>query len=342
MPPTDFPQFDRFLRGVHHRLKFLRLIESIGIGVTVACGLGLPLIFLLAWRGVWSLPSTAIILALGTLAGIGWALTHAATPLQAAMEADRQLGLADLLGTALLLRRDAADPWKAVVLAEADARCRGLTASSILVRRLGPRAWSGIALVIGLVLTLSAWIGAPAQTLAEGSNAAATPDALARNDARPLLEPITPSSRNSAAPRDGEDAPNSASLPDQPDSTLESASRSASTRQPGAAADGQGGTLSRTDAPQPDAATQRQAIGAAHSSVANGDPAGGSDEASDGSAGNGQAGGTVAPRSAPASAPTPWTSSGWPDAVTSAQRQLANGEVPAAYRNLVRDYFRRR
>jgi hypothetical protein len=342
MPPVDFPQFDRFVRAVHRRLKLLRLIECVGLGVTAACGLGLPLIFLLAWRGVGGLGSTAIILMLGALAGIGWALTHAPTPLQAAMEADRQLGLADLLGSAMLLRGGAADPWKAAVLAEAEARCRGLIPSAILVRRLGPRAWSGIALTIGIALTLSAWIGAPAQTLAEGANPVATPAATARNDSRPLLEPINPSSRISSAPRDGEDAANSSTLPEQTATDPQSfASPGSSTTPPGAATDGQGGSLSRTNAPQPEVGPQRQGFAPGRESAARGHSAGGNAGAADATVGDTNAAGLVGQTSVLSSPPTPWSSGRWPDAVESAQHQIDNGQVPPAYRDLVREYFQR-
>jgi hypothetical protein len=344
MPATDFPRFDRFVHVIHRRFKLLRLIESIGLGVTAACGLGLPLIFLLGWHGVSSPLSTSIaILGLGALAGIGWASTHTTTLLQAAMEADRQLGLADLLGSALLLRSDAADPWKAAVLAEAEARCRNLSASSILVRRLGPQAWSGIALSIGLVLTLSAWVGNPAETLAGASSPGATPAPIARDDTRPLLEPIVPRSRLSAGPRDGEDSPNTSTLAQQPEAGPQSSQLPlASTDHPRTGAEGEGGELSRTDAPQSDTAMEHQGIAIGRSSVGSSHSAGGTAGAANAISGAGNAGGTVAQSSASSAPTTPWTSGGWPDAVESAQYQIDRGQVPAAYRDLVREYFQRR
>ena len=118
----------------------------------------------MAWRRLDD--SGTVCLALGMVAGIGWCATRIPTPLEAALEADRQLQWADLLGTAFLLRANPNDPWQRMVLVTADRRCRGLSPSSILLRRVSPRAWSGIAPVLAVTLTLSALIGSPATSLA--------------------------------------------------------------------------------------------------------------------------------------------------------------------------------
>ena len=79
-------------------------------------------------------------LMLGMLAGGAWGFLRRPTPLHSAMEADAQLRLSDLLGSAMLIRASAtSDPWSAAVLASADRRCADLQPSTVLLHRLGMR-----------------------------------------------------------------------------------------------------------------------------------------------------------------------------------------------------------
>ncbi len=86
------------------------------------------------------------------------------------MEADGQLNLADLLSTAMLMRRarnPSNDPWNSTLLAMADAKCDQLSPSNVLLRRWTSRRWGGVGLAISLVLTLAAFSNASRRTQAE-------------------------------------------------------------------------------------------------------------------------------------------------------------------------------
>jgi len=71
------------------------------------------------------------------------------------MQADRQLRLSDLLGTALALRqRENPDEFEQAVMGLAEARCRGASPSAVVLNRLGARSWGGIGLTGAMVIGL--------------------------------------------------------------------------------------------------------------------------------------------------------------------------------------------
>src|SRR5690349_5671815 len=131
MPATG-ASFHSFVRAVHRRFVFLHTLEGTGIGVLCGCAAALPLVLILLWRSQPELPLALSALGLGAWAGLMWGVTRRPTRLEAAMEADRQLGLADLLGTARMVAGRDADPWVGAVLAEADARCRQLAPAAVI------------------------------------------------------------------------------------------------------------------------------------------------------------------------------------------------------------------
>ena len=161
-----FPISSVFCGALRRRMTLLRLIERVGVAVAISAAVALPLIGLIAWRGAGAMLPTLLCLGLGVLAGIAWGVSSAPSMLEAALEADRQLQWADLLASALFLRAAPSDQWRRAVLVDADRRCSGLSPSTVLLRRLTPQAWSGIALSITLVLALSAWVGLPTDSLA--------------------------------------------------------------------------------------------------------------------------------------------------------------------------------
>src|SRR5260221_12941001 len=97
-------QFDRFIAAVHRRMLLLGGLERVGLCVLGGCAVSLILMPILIWRGqgVWEL--LAATLGAAAVAGAAWGIAARPTKLAAAMEADRQLKLSDLLGTALTLR----------------------------------------------------------------------------------------------------------------------------------------------------------------------------------------------------------------------------------------------
>ena len=64
---------------------------------------------------------------------------------------------------------DDSNPWLRTVLALADEQCRRHTASQVVLRRYGSRAWGGIGLAASLVLTLAALFSPPGTTPAVAS-----------------------------------------------------------------------------------------------------------------------------------------------------------------------------
>lgn len=157
MPMQSWPHLERFLTRLHRRLIAVRLIEGIALGALCGSLAGLPLAGLLVWRG-GSRPIALVIslTVLGAVAGVGRRLARCwPSRLLAAREADRQLGLSDLLASAWSVRRSSSDPWQRSLLAIADDRCRTLVAADVVMRRLGGRAWSGVGLAVALTGALA-------------------------------------------------------------------------------------------------------------------------------------------------------------------------------------------
>ena len=161
----DFPHVDRFLRSVHRRLIFQRGAERVALCALIACAAALLLEPILLWRGLSAFPiGLAALLGAGGIGSV-WGAIRRPTRLAAAMEADRQLQWADLLGTTLSIQtaisdtsgtgvRRQPDPWEATILAVAQDKCRQTSPSVVAVNRWGGRAWGGIGLVAALVLTV--------------------------------------------------------------------------------------------------------------------------------------------------------------------------------------------
>src|SRR5688500_16527219 len=153
---------ERFTKRLHRRYVLLRTLERVAICVLAACLAASALIPVLLWRGQSAWTLTVAAMGAGVLAGLVWALKDPPSDVDAATEADRQLGLADLLATALAVRDSAdSDPWAGAVLATADVRCGTLSPSTVVLHRLGGRAWAGVGLAASLVITLASLSGSP-------------------------------------------------------------------------------------------------------------------------------------------------------------------------------------
>jgi hypothetical protein len=345
MSDVAAPNFNRFLRALHRRMHVVRALERVGLAVLISCAVALPLVLLLAWRGAPALPTSLICLALGALAGAVWAGKDPPTLLAAAMEADQQLNLADLLGSALLATDGEADGWRQSLLAVADERCRNLKNADVFLARVSPRTWSLIGLATLVVLTLSVWVGRPTPILAADSRTGLASSALPGDDDRPLLAPVDLGQHPSAAPREGEDpAANPPATADahSPQNSGESAAdRSEHDRQQRAANAGQGGQLARSSAPIE--FTKHDASAAVGNAAANstGQVAGGNGRAVEESGRTGAADGIVAMNGARANVSAPWQSVDWPRDVADAMAEMRRGDAPATYHDLLRDYFQR-
>src|SRR5688572_7579141 len=109
MRDAEAPNLARFVRGLHRRLIVLRLLECAAVGVACASALSIPLLPVFILRAKPALPVVAVLLPLGAVAGACWAALRRPRVLDAAGEADRQLGLADLFASAWLIARNGGD-----------------------------------------------------------------------------------------------------------------------------------------------------------------------------------------------------------------------------------------
>src|SRR6476661_1546021 len=95
---------DRFIGALHRRLLVVNLLERSGLGALAGSAVAALVIPLMLWRDDTAVAPAAGAVLLGAVAGVIRALLRRPTILDAAAEADRQLRLADLLGTAVAVR----------------------------------------------------------------------------------------------------------------------------------------------------------------------------------------------------------------------------------------------
>jgi hypothetical protein len=169
---SDLPPITRaFLAAVRRRIVLIRLAESLAISLAAASVAGVIFVLLFWARGEPVGNSIAGILILGAICGIIWGIARRPSELQAAIEADRQLNLQDLLGTVLLIGRSESNPqWRDAIFAMAENRCRRLRPSELVIRRLGLRTWGSAGLSTALLLTLGLLTAHPADLQASGGS----------------------------------------------------------------------------------------------------------------------------------------------------------------------------
>jgi hypothetical protein len=330
----------------------LRVVESAGIGVLIAAAMGLAVVAFLYARQQSAEIAVGGILAGGMVAGGILGLRRRPSALQVAIEADRQLHLPELFSSAAMLPPAAAtDPLDRALrqtLAERAAlQCSGKLARRIRLRKFGANGWAAIALGAGVPLLLGTLISprppaGAAEQDADRPAAAVDPGdaplvqladtaAGARQEMHPD-EPVTGGDR----PGPFSQAPEQPNAPAQtpignPRDPSPSASPSGNASGPGSSrtAVDQQPSPTRFDtpvigSPNPSAGVSTGGAGPAAPTPAAGDtatPAGGIGRTID-------------------SAPTPpWQSARWPAEANAARQQVNSGQIPAAYRDLVRDYF---
>jgi len=182
------PNTGKFLEAVRRRITLIRLLESVGISCAVASGLGAVLVCAIGWRGESGAAAAAAMLGLGIFSGLVWGMMRIPTLPVAAAEADRQLGLSELLGT--ILRCDSTgDSWAQAVAAMAEDRCKNLRPAELIIARLGLRSWGGVGLSAALLMTLALLTARPADLRAESQIPEISSSAIAIAD---LPIPIVP------------------------------------------------------------------------------------------------------------------------------------------------------
>jgi hypothetical protein len=326
---------ERFVSAVHRRLIVLHALESAGIGAAVASGLGAVMVLILIFQGrsAWELAGGMI--ALGSVVGLAWGIVKRPTRLAAAGEADRQLGLQDLLATAMfIIRANDGDAWGTTVATMADARCERLSPSTLVLNRLGARAWGGIGLALALVATLGVMSTLPSSSQARDEQR------------REMAHGVT--SRTGDRADDGgagsQEKPANVAQADGESSVGSNFSEKVSSPDDGAVGNeqhhlgsaGKGLSSGRSPDVRADPLTHGE-IGRPRlengQKVANGSGAQG--EVKHGATAN--AGGISATGTA-ATAP-PWRQDDWSQRRQEALNSLRSGRVPASYDPVIREYF---
>ena len=342
-------EFERFVTAVHRRMTVLRAVERVGLCVLGGCVFAAALSPILMTRGE---PTGNLILAaLGAaiVGGLFWGLLSRPSRLAAATEVDRQLRLADLLGTALMLHStDADDPMTGAVLALADARCRVTTPATVVLHRFGARGWGGIGLALAFVVGLNL-LGPDATHSAtrDRARAASWGDVEAAR-----ADETGRSARKAAAPdlrrakmgtgSDETQSPPSETTEDRPSASVAQATGSSDEGSGGGSQDGSGAGAGQSNSRKPGDSAINARPGDAH------DPATSGTAAAGGGTGTGpgparpsnQAGSTAGQGAGTARRPAPvWDSKVWADDRGAAEAAVRSGRVPDAYRDLVRGYF---
>jgi hypothetical protein len=340
------PVTGKFISAVRRRILLIRIAESIAVATAIASAAGLALLPLAWWRGQGALPMAWALLLLGLLCGLFWGISRRPTRLQAAVEADRQLGLDDLLGTILQLGPSGAESaWRQSLAAFAENRCRALKPSVVIVSRLGLRAWAGVGILGGLLLTCAALTARPSDVTAASSSALAyvpanssqSPDAVQTNlneepvaTARPPGPGGTDDDSHRAFPQIRPDDSTGGAIPGQ---NPQSHSSNATGSSPGT---GAAVTPSvKSSAPWPQSQDFSGDISRSGRTTAGG---GRSDR---NASAPGDTNSTIAPSASAAVHPPPWITTAWPADAAAAEDAISAGRVPDADADLVRDYFRR-
>jgi len=277
-----------------------------------------------------------VTLAAGSAVGALFGLLRRPALFDTAMVADRQLALAELLGTAFHARGKT-DEWSSAVIALADQRCRQLSPSSLVLRRLGSRAWGGIGLSAALAIAIALMGTSPVSHQASATDAevgfsGVMPSAgdRARADSwrgSPRPRHAEQSDAAAASPRDV--AAERASTPGQPGTSQNSSSASTGDSAGSGAAESVSRSLRGSAARSDSVPAQLQES----ADLA----AGGVGRTTDPSA----AGQDVAAGLADSQRPrvAPWQLATWPADRAAALGSVRQRNISDSHRDLVRRYF---
>jgi hypothetical protein len=337
------PQVRAFVRRVHWRLVTLRTLEGAGLGLLGACAVGLVLVSILIYRGEPAIATTLALLCIGAIFGAAWAIYRKPSRLDAAVEADRQLNLADLIATAFLLgEKDPSEPFLGAVILLAEQKAAALSPSSVILNRLGARAWGGIGLAMALVITIGLMSANPVESEASAGDAL-SPHRLLTSRLKPQTPEIkaggSTDTASSAMPRKNGDNDERPLDPHQ-NTKIEMVRNSNPAREGNSVTnpDGTGGGAGRTNVqpktndPLPANATNSR------TSNGTGTTSSGTGLSGEGPARQGASGHSAGDTGHHPSVP-PWQSADWPKARDGAMQALQSGQVPAGYEEMVREYF---
>ena len=309
----------------------MHVVEQSVIGLLIGAIAGIILTAILIWRGL-STESVAIAtpmvgLALGLIRGI----SSRPVRMQAATEADRQLRLADLLGSALTVP-DAAD-WADLIRSQADAVCRRLSPSDVVLHRLGVRVWGGAGLASALLCALTFIPTSATNSLARQNDSGTIANSGSKlMQAGSLPRPTTNQADSDSIERSRFGAETTASAKNPASAEINDGSSERRSEGKEAAAGRGMASANKTDAARLKLNSGKNSV------IARGQPADGPGAESAGgvsadSAGSSEAHGSVAHQT------PPWKSSAWPNEVRQAESELRTGHIPDAYRDMIGGYF---
>lgn len=309
---------------LRRRLIVVRLVEAIGAGALVGCLAGIVLMALLLWENRPANELVAAAIALGMVGGVVWRMRQWPDAILAARQADRQLGLSDLLASAWAVRHSN-DPWARCVLAMAEQQCRTLSPSDVILRKFGVRAWSGLGLTVALTISLAMLASQPGN-IAASQPGFISPGASSRASSETENNPWRAS--NPSVSRDA-----ISNIPSVEKAS--SSSVSLSSQSDAAPSDG-AGRGSESEAPM-SLPVARGDDRSADSDV-NGVSAAGGGQTTAGPAGANSSGGFSAWKRSDSAI---WENSGVPDDPSRADTPAHEASIPDAYRDIVREFFNR-
>jgi len=331
MSPIE-SELDSTLQRIATRWWLHRAIETIGLGIVIGSGVGLILVPLFAWQSASSWQLSVGILFLSTIAGATIALRQRPSTMRAAMEADRQWQLDELLVSAasMLLspRREGVDPsMRDVVLSLASRDLATRNLSGLILHRFTRRAWAGMSSFPVLLILLTGICSHPI-VLRAAAEARGKIAATAGSSERLVIPPGEQSDgRNSRASGESSDA-------SEREDDAAATSRDARPSSGDATRNGSGNAGGRTDDAR---MTDARYIALNAQLPTTGQPTGGDGASVTGSSGDGKSGRIASVRSVP----PPWERRDWRDQQARAIQSLQQTPPPASYRDLIRDYFSR-
>jgi hypothetical protein len=345
-------KLDRFLRRLCRRGWGLRILEMAGIGVLVAAAGAMIAVAVMFARHQSAEIAVAAMLAGGLVTGGLIGLARRPSRLHVAMAADRQLHLPQLISSAAAMPPGAAsDPLdrelRQMLAERAADQCSGKSYRRIRLRRFGANRWAAIALGAGIPILLGT-LTSPRPPLSSRGAEVDRPVAVNDPDDAPLVQLAD----SAAGPRqemnpdervNGSQRPDTFSQPsEQPTATPSgnADNRPGPSPMGGPSDNSTGSGNSRThveqqpsdaptdvpliSAPPPLSGPNIGGVGLSATTPPSGDV--GRESGGMGSA-------------ADFTHTAPWRSAAWAATADAAQRQVESGQIPSAYRELVRDYF---
>ncbi len=343
-------KLERFIRAVHRRHVILRVVERAGIGLLCGCAIAVLVVAVMVWRGQDAWNVAAIAIGIGAIVGAIWGISHRPSALSAASEADRQLQTSDLLATAWAMRSSPAnDPFQQTVLSHAAARCERVHPSTVILHKLGVRAWGGIGLAVAFVATLAALSSAPVGAHDRQGSEAAQSKSEKRAVPRAVVDFAAdvdrPQHRTELSP---EDAMHGNNVLDGQSTTAENdqskdAQASDGSKGTSQETSGTGAAQGTTQTPQGARVERPTDASASATNPRTGavpSPGVGRSAKNLRADDSAFAGIVTSDNAVPSSrSVAPWKRDSWPQAVESARRQLTSCRVPDEYRDVVREYF---